>query len=259
HTGEMIQVGRGSWRLVDVPATDMVAQQDEKKPGELEKLLGLLAKLDEESNKVPPVMIGSGNAPVDAFYRKRIDLLNKIIPLDKESEAENWYKQVFDNMTSLGQNDCDARTVAALTQLKNMVVANKKYSANIHAYGTYRELWTNYAVAVHKAGQDQKLIAKLTDKWLDDLADFVKTYPKADDTPDVLQQLAVGCEFGGKLNESKRWYKELADSFPDHYHTPRARGSLARLNLVNTKIALTAPYLADSAKKFDISQLQGKI
>jgi len=73
---------------------------------------------------------------------------------------------------------------------------------------------------------DQKEIAKLQDKWLDDLTDFVKKYSKAEDTPDALGQLAIGCEFAGKIEEAKRWYKELFTSFPEHYHAPRSRGSL---------------------------------
>ena len=184
--------------------------------------------------------------------------MRQIIPLDKESEQESWHKQIFDNLTAQAQNTCDKSTIATLTQMKDEVVKARPGS-NLAAYGTYREMWTRYAVGMAKVNKQDE-IAKLQDKWLDDLSDFVKKYNKAEsDTPDALSQLAIGCEFAGKTEEAKRWYKELADSFPNHYHAPRARGSLARLNLVGNPLTLSAPLLADSTKTFNIADLKGKV
>jgi hypothetical protein len=261
HTGEMIQVGMAAWRMVDVPTnTDpLVAGGGIAPPPpagnpQLEKPLNLLAELDKNPRSDS---ILAKNKEVEAYYRKRIELVKEIMPLDKESERESWYKQLFDNMTARAQNSGDDAVIAELKQLKDGVAA-KMPGSNLAAYGAYREMWTRYAVGMAKIKDDRKLIDVLQEKWLDDLSDFVKKFSKADDTPDALSQLAIGCEFAGKIEEAKRWYKELFTSFPDHHHAPRARGSLARLNLVGNLLTLSAPLL-NGTKTFNITQLKGKV
>ena len=264
HTGEMIQVGRSLWRIIDAPtdkdpmagASDPQLNKGVAGNPQLEKLLNALAEHDKLSISLPHAPILSKNKEVDAYYRKRIDLVNQIMPLDKESERESWYKQLFDNMTALAQNNGDDASIAMIKQVKDGVVANMPGS-NLAAYGVYREMWTRYAVGMAKA--DPKESPKLQDKWLEDLSDFVKKYSKAEDTPDALHQVAIGCEFAGKNEEAKRWYKELFTSFPDHHHAPRARGSLARLNLVGNVLTLSAPLLNNRTKTFNITQLKGKV
>jgi hypothetical protein len=102
-------------------------------------------------------------------------------------------------------------------------------------------------------------VRKLQDKWLDDLAAFVQKYQKADDTIDAMIQLATGSEFAAKIEQAKRAYEEFVKSYPDHAMTPRMRGSLARLNLVGSKLALNAPLLSNPKTTFDISELKGKM
>jgi tetratricopeptide (TPR) repeat protein len=263
HTGEMIQVGMAAWRIVDVPtntdplvAGGAIAPPPPAGNPQLEKPLNILAELDKNPPRSEPIL--SKNKEVETYYRKRIELVHQIIPLDKESERESWYKQLFDNMTAQAQNSGDDAAIAMLKQLKDSVAA-KMPGSNLAAYGAYREMWTRYAVGMAKIKDDRKLIDALQEKWLDDLSDFVKKYSKADDTPDALSQLAIGCEFAGKIEEAKRWYKELFTSFPDHHHAPRARGSLARLNLVGNVLTLSAPLLNDRSKTFNITQLKGKV
>jgi hypothetical protein len=260
HTGEMIQVGMASWRLVDVPSDKDGGGVIEPKIAatnpQLDKLLKDLADLDEKFSP-PPAPILSKNEKVESYYRKRIELVRNIIPLVKDAEQESWYKQYFDNLTAMAQNSGDKAAIGMLSQMKDDV-ATKMPGSNLAAYGVYREMWTRYAVGM-AATTNQKEIAGLQDKWLDDLTDFVKKYSKADDTADSLGQLAIGCEFAGKVEESKRWYKELSTSFPDTYHAPRARGSLARLNLVGSEMKLAAPLLNDPATTFDIAKLKGKV
>ena len=263
HTGEMIQVGMATWRIVDVPtntdplvAGGAIAPPPPTGNPQLEKPLNMLAELDKNPPRSEPIL--SKNKEVETYYRKRIELVHQIIPLDKESERESWYKQLFDNMTAQAQNSGDDAAIAMLKQLRDGVAA-KMPGSNLAAYGAYREMWTRYAVGMAKIKDDRKLIDALQEKWLDDLSDFVKKYSKADDTPDALSQLAIGCEFAGKIEEAKRWYKELFTSFPDHHHAPRARGSLARLNLVGNVLTLSAPLLNNRTKTFNITQLKGKV
>jgi Thioredoxin-like len=263
HTGEMIQVGM-AWRLVDVPTDKENADPNPTKVAvvggnpKLDKLLTELAELDKLYEKLAPAAIRAGKKDVEAYYSKRVALIKQIIPLEKEAEQENWYKQLFDNLTAQAQNTCDKTTIAELAKLKDQL-ASAKPGSNVAAYGAYREAWTRYAVDMSEPGIKGDKVAKVQDAWLDDLSEFVKKFSKSDDTPDALSQLAVGCEFAGKIEQAKRWYKELIDSFKDHHHAPRARGSLTRLNLIGNPLTLSAPLLADSSKTFTMANVKGKI
>ena len=260
HTGEMIRVGM-AWRFVDVPSdkdpvtgTDgggpIVAKGPANSP-ELEAMLKLLA---EHDLKPPP---GAGilakNAEVHKYYVKRVELVQKIVRLDGAEQREGWYKQLFDNYTASAQNSGDDKSLKAL---KDTVIAQMPGS-NLAAYGVYRHAWTRYAIDTAKSPDDQKKVTAAQDRWFDDLAEFVKRYSKAEDTPEALHQLAIGCEFGGKSAEAKRWYTQLFEAYPSHHLAPRSRGSVARLDLVGNGLKLTAPRL-DTGAAFDLAQLKGK-
>ena len=61
--------------------------------------------------------------------------------------------------------------------------------------------------------------------WQEELAKFVQLYPTADDTPDALIQLGMGCEFGGKEDQAKNYYLALATKFPAHPLAAKAKGA----------------------------------
>ncbi len=256
HTGEMIQVGM-AWRLTDAPSTEIVEPKADKNP-KLQDLLKDLADLD--SKPVPMGKVLENRADIENYYRQRIAIVQKIIPEDKASEREGWYKQLFDNLTAMAQNSGDAGTIALQNKLCDDV-AKQLPGSNLAAYGTYRCSWTKYAIDIVEVQKDPmaaKKIANLQDKWHDTLVDFVKRYPKAEDTSEALHQIAIGCEFSGKNEEAKRWYAKLAEDFPEHHFAPRARGSVARLSLVGNPLKLAGPDLA-TKQMFDVAALKNKI
>src|SRR5207249_2906637 len=100
-----------------------------------------------------------------------------------------WYKQLFDNLAAQIQNSCDEKALASLSKLADDV-GKARPGTNLAAYGVYRDMWTRYAVRMNQAKTPVE-IAKVQDKWLEDLTDFVKKYNKAEDTADALNHLAV--------------------------------------------------------------------
>jgi hypothetical protein len=268
YTGEMIQVGM-AWKLIDVPSTDDTPPSTggttpnpnvATNSPELQKLLDELTKVDT----IQPPMggINEKSKAVHAHLHARITLVQQIIQLDKAENRDGWYRQLFDNLMAMAQNNCDEATLNLLKKLTDDV-ATRMPGSNLAAYGAYRYCWTDYSVGMAKAesvavAERTKAITAVQDKWLDGLADFVKKYASADDTAEALYQLGNGSEFSGKTEQAKRYYTQLAESFPKHHLTPRAKGCVARLSLVGNSMALTAPTLNDG-KLFDVSSLKGKI
>src|SRR5262249_14986517 len=79
----------------------------------------------------------------------------------------------------------------------------------------------------------------------------------AEDAPDALLQLAMGCEFSGKEDQAKKWYKQLADFPGNHPLTPKAKGALKRLDLKGNTMELAGPKL-DGSGNFDIASFKEK-
>lgn len=265
HTGEIIQVGM-AWKLVDVPSTTepqadggapAVGPKTPKNDPEVQKLLEALTELDKNPPAIAPV--GAKDKKVDAYLRERIGLVQKIVAVDKADQRESWYKQLFDNLMALAQNGGDDVTLGLLKKMSDDV-ATQMPGSSLAGYGAYRYYWTLYAIEMHKAPtNDTKKITEIQDRWLSNLGDFVKRFPKADDTAEALYQLGNGCEFSGKNEEAKRWYSQLSEGFPNHHLAARSKGCVTRLSLVGNRLELSAPLLNDSTKTFDVNQLKGKV
>jgi thioredoxin family protein len=264
HTNEIVQVGPASWRLVDVPSgkegngpgnveNPMVGGQV---PAEAQKIMDQLAVIDKQIPNTP--LAGAQDKRFHGLIYERITLVQKMIPLEKEADRENWYKQLFDNQMAMAQNMCDEASLALIKKFSDEVIAQMPKSS-LAPYGAYRLHWSTYTAETHVAKDDTKKIAAAQEKFLTSLGDFVKKFPSAEDAPEALYQLGSGCEFSGKIEEAKRWYAELAKSFPKNHMAARAEGCVRRLNLVGNALELSAPYLADSSKKFDMSLLKDKV
>src|SRR5204863_7662318 len=127
---------------------------------------------------------------------------------------------------------------------------------SLAAYVVFRRLQADYSRKLSQPKVDFNDVQK---EWLQQLTGFVKSYPKADDTPDAMLQLGMVCEFLGKEVEAKNWYAGLAKNFPGTPYASKAQGSTVRLGLEGKPFRLAAPLLGDANTPFDIDQMKGKV
>jgi hypothetical protein len=251
NTGEMIQVGL-AWRLIDVPSADGGPGSNEPTPAAanplLAKLLDALTDLDTKNQ-------GQDGPQTPLYMKSRIRLIQQILEKADAKEAETWYRQLFDNYATLAQVG-DADALGSLAKLRKYVADNQPRSG-LAAYGTYREIWTQYALDINDAKKSTTEIAKVGEQWLAKLEKFVQDYPTAEDTtPEALQQLGVGAEFAGKDEEAKSRYRQIYKSFPSHMLADKARGAEERLSLVGKELQLKGTQL--NGGDFSIADLKGK-
>jgi hypothetical protein len=248
----MIQVGRATWRLVDAPIPGDIPPPVDGGPSnspvtnpELQKLQEQLSSLDQK-----PPQADAPKADIIRYNQDRVTLVQQILAkVSDAKDRETWTKQLADNLSTLAQaNESGARD--KLVALKDETTRTMSGS-NLAGYLTYRVLWTDYASKLE--GGD----AKVQDQWMTELAKFVQDYPKAEDTPDALQQLAVGCEFAGKDDQARRWYQLLVTNFPNDPLTPKAAGAVRRLDLVGKPMELAGTTTTGGA--FDLHSLSGKV
>lgn len=263
HTGEMIQVGL-AWRLVDAigsgdPETviDPIAGGTTGEPRakmnpDHQKLLEELSTLD----KNPPANVsGEPSAEVARYNRSRAELIEKILVYTQGDERERWIKQVCDNLSAASQAG-DRAALARLGQYRESIA--KGSNDGLTAYATYRELWAIYGPKLGDKKLTPAEMQKLQDEWLEKLAKFVQTYSKGEDTADALHHLGMGHEFSGRDGEAKRWYQQLAKSFPEHALAEKAAGCVRRLDLVGRELELQGPRLQGNGN-VGIADFKGKV
>jgi peroxiredoxin len=248
HTGGMVQVGL-AWRLLDAPGlendTPPPAQQDDLPE------MKQLTKLDE--SPPTPAPTPGANPQLAAFYKQRVDLVERI--LLKAKDKEMWVRQLADNCGTLAQCGSDAEEAGAQKRLAQLLaeVNQSMKGTPMVPYVTYREMWSRYAKKITTATEHSQ---KYQEEWMGLLTKFVQEHGKAEDAPDALMQLAMGREFG-KEDEAKRWYQQLVSNFPEHPLTVKARGCIRRLELVGRPLELAAPTL--NGQQYTIAGARGKV
>ncbi|HLQ47298.1 MAG TPA: redoxin family protein, partial [Planctomycetaceae bacterium] len=110
------------------------------------------------------------------------------------------------------------------------------------------------AVQQAKTGAQQ---GRVQEDWLKDLTNFVETYPKADDAPDAMLQLATGLEFAGRGAEARQRFSELAKNHPKTSPGKKAAGAITRLNVTGRPLPLAFAGL--DGGKIDIQNYRGKV
>jgi peroxiredoxin len=256
HTGEMIQVGH-LWRLTDVPGlTDGPAPTTSSTGAKdlLDKLFAL-----DKNQPAPQALPGKYQAIVE-YNVQRVALLEQIYAKVDGGEKDVYMRQILDNLCTGHQANegGDGALLARLAQFKDSL-AKSAAGTNLAAYAHYREIWARFASALagHESGKDA---VKIQRDWMEELVKYVQLYPKADDTPDVLGQLAMGCEYAGtreKQEEAKKYWNLLATTFPEHSLASKAQGAVRRLELNGKALQLSGPTLQGTP--FDIAKLANKV
>src|SRR5690606_35643589 len=119
----------------------------------------------------------------------------------------------------------------------------------------FRRLLAEYNSRLQQAApKDQE---DLQTWWAQQLEGFARAYPKAEDTPDALLQLAISMELHGNLKEARTWYQQLASNYRTAGAAKRAVGALRLLGLVGKPLALSGDALGGGT--LDTQRYRGKV
>lgn len=245
--GDMVLVGK-AWRLTEAPALGDEAPAAQQADPELQKLLDELRNLDAKAGQIAETQ--GANPQVARYNLERAELIGKIMAKDRPDQLEQWVKQQAECLSSAAQNSPagDKAAYQRLVQLQKQI-AKDHPGSNIAAFVTYREMQADYA--------SKGAAADAQTHWLTRLTEFVKTYPRSEDTADAMNQLGMVSEFVNKEVEAKNWYAQLAKDFPTHPLAKKAEGALRRLNLEGQPLELSGSQT--NGAPFDISQLRGNV
>ena len=78
----------------------------------------------------------------------------------------------------------------------------------------------------------------MQNKWLADLEQYVKDYPKSADSAEAMLQLAIAQEFAGDDTNAVKWYSRVIQNFPKIAAAVKSEGAKRRIESVGNSISL---------------------
>ncbi len=265
--GTLVEVG-DTWRAIDLPRPEAkgradsppegfffhasFASGDRTKPATVEGLSQkLLADLEELDNKAA----GAAKAAERAKYiERRAELLQRIAEsADSPDQREMWVRQLADMLSAAVQSGTYEDGVKRLQTLYERLAKDKK-QRELAAYVKFRQLTADYFLAMKAPKAD---FAKIQEKWLKTLREYIADYPTAPDAAEAMLQLAISEEFAGEEAGAKKWYHKIVRDFPRTPAAEKAQGALARLDSVGKRIELSGRGLSGGA--VDLADYRGKV
>ncbi len=262
QSGELVKVGE-TWKFVDLPrainpagGAPVVAMEggirsavyrESGGPGgnnpAQEDAIRALAKYDTDNDK----KLNSPNKQdVADYYVTRVRYLQAVEKATRNSdEALAYIKQEIECVASAYQTGVYPE---GLKRLKAIEATKEKYSS----YAAFRRINADFNLE----GENQANPVAAQNRWMKDMKAFLEDFPKSDEEPEVLFQLASTNEFSGEEQEAREYYSRLVSSFPETLPGKKATGALRRLDSVGKPLAIRGKTV--DGPTIDSSQLKGK-
>ena len=271
--GEIIKIG-DVWKLTQIPlpiegnqvqlSAGVLMQPGQSGAGDTPanpganadpRVAALVKQLQELDTKAPTAD-GSPAAFVK-FNTDRATILKQLISATAKDpkDQENWLRQLVDGLASAVQTGAFEDGLNQLKLLESQLKPQLKASSPLTSYIAYRRMLEEYSVSVQSA-KTNPAQAKIQEDWIKDLQGFVESYPKAEDAPDAMIQLATGLEFAGKANDARKWFAQLAEDHPKTTAGKKAAGAIIRLEVKGKPLPLAFAGLEGG--KIDIRNYRDK-
>lgn len=263
--GTMIRVG-DVWKLVGPPQVetdDSLAANNpiffrppESAPGvnigvqvseKMQKLVEDMEKVDEALNaaKTP--------AEIAQLTGRRADIVEQIATVVSTPEdRQMWIQQLVDMIGAAAQSGNYPDGPARLESLYERLSKNER-DRDLAAYARFRGMTATYNLSFQGENPDY---AKIQEKWVADLQQFITDFPSASITPEAMLQLAVTLEYEGKADDAKKWYEQIVQRFPGTISAKKASGCYKRLGLVGKALDFSGTGI--TGETVNLAQYRGR-
>lgn len=185
----------------------------------------------------------------------RIEILKKLSrSAQNPEERAQWTTQIAEALAAGVQADLFTEGVEELVALEADVRKQDAAAPNL-PHIVYLRLVGEYSRSMRKSDNDGK--AKVQERWLKALEEYLADFPQSDDSPDAALQLGNGYEFVDKMEKAREWYQKLNAAYPESTARNRSLGALRRLNMVGKEFSLTATTL--QGDEISTRNMAGKI
>jgi thiol-disulfide isomerase/thioredoxin len=181
------------------------------------------------------------------FHRDRIRLLRAVVKVAKNpDDALTYNKQIVDSLAAAYQT-------GFFPDGLKLIETFEKDAGPVASYAAFRKIGAEFAAKNDEPGANLMANQKT---WMTELKAFLDRYPKSEEAPDALLQLASAHEFNAEEDEARTNYDRLARDFPATDAGKKAAGAVRRLELVGKPLVLRGPGL--DGREIDASKYRGK-
>lgn len=264
--GTLVLAGQ-CWRMVDSPAaidessqlsfaswyrsgstTGTNASMTTDLDSDYQKLLSQFEELDK---KLAAATTSRGKA--DIYNTMATTISRLAIEADSAEDSLNWARQFADTMTAAFQSGDYEEGLNQLQKFAKELKRENKSDSAI-ALVQYRYINADFGAKLNDKSVD---VGKAQSVWLDALKEFTEDYPRDENTPDAMMQLAMADEFDGEKDKAKSWYEKVTSDFAGSEFGPKAKGAIRRLNSIGKSMPLSGTTIG--GRNFDLSKLRGKV
>lgn len=269
--GTLVQAGP-AWRLIDLPHSLSEQLSDANSTGILftglnrnasqspdkhvvtgvsETVQELMSEYEKADRAISTARTSSERAKLLAG---RADILERLIDeVESGEERANWIRQYADTVSAAVQ---EGNFDDGLKRLDAMYkkLAQSNGMKDMAGYVMFRYLSADYSKSLNEPNADY---AKVQQKWLKSLGDFVQQYPTSSDAADAMLQLALAEEFAGEDEKAKIWYQRIIREFPKTELANKAAGAVKRLESVGKTVELQGRSVTGST--VDLTDYRGKV
>jgi hypothetical protein len=221
-------------------------------PVPADRYQGLLEQLAQVGER-----LRQANDPpaVAATSLQQAEIITQILGVVKPEERDSWLGHLA-GCLAIAAMDGPAQDQTAYRRLAGLAqdVARTAPGSALAAHVAFLELQAACALRLSAPGADA---GQAQEYRRQRLAQFVKMYPRGEDTPTALAEL--GGPGAGSEAEVRACYRQLAESFPDDPRAAQARRALHRLELPGREMDLALPFLNNPSETFQPGRLAGQV
>lgn len=261
YVGTMLRVGE-SWRLIGLPKRDdggfffraadrrtlPVASVGGGINAKTQELVQQLETLDQQLTKP-----GITPAQTQRVYAQRIGLLRELVAAAQGEERDMWLLQLVDSVVATSQPADNQNGVADLEKLAKDV-ASATQNKDIIAQAKFAYLTAEYSASLQ---QPEPNLAKIQDRWIENLKQFATDFPGTRAAAESMLQLAISDEFAGDDKAALAWYARIIKEQPGTDMAEKAQGAARRLASIGKPLELKGQGLSGSP--INLADLQGNL
>jgi peroxiredoxin len=207
-------------------------------------LIAALKELADHDAK--PAAAGDKKAAAE-WHVARVKLLYKVVAAATDpADKLNYQKQAVNDLAEAIRTDLYPEGMGVLDKL----IAS---GGKIAPFAAHRKILVQFDLDADQPGANLLEVQKAS---LAKFEAFLNEYPKADEEPEVLLQLATVQDFNGSEKEAKDWYARLAKDYPATEPGKKALGALRRLDLDGKAMKLSGATL--TGKNVSLDDYRGK-
>jgi thiol-disulfide isomerase/thioredoxin len=193
---------------------------------------------------------------IEKYNIARADLITRLAKAStSESEKELWWKQLVEGVAANTQMGYFPNGIERLAQIEKEIEAAGV--TDLIPFTRFRVLLVTFGSKMN-AAPDATARQKVQEAHLQDLRNFVEAYPKSEEAPEAIWQVATTVEFNGNPTVAADWYKIASDRYSSSPAGQRSKGALNRLDLKGKTLALSGPSL-DGKSTVNVGAMKGKV